>query len=313
MKVMFTQEVPKVVVVGSANFDMFLRTRKLPSPGETVIASSFQRSCGGKGANQAVAVARLGGQSIIVARLGEDEFGEKLMENFQKFGVDTRFVIHDSGASSGNAFVILDEQGENVVVVYPGANAKLDVTDLDPVIEEIKTSGVVVVQLEIPIPTVRKLASITKKYNVPFILNPAPVPREGITEILPMVNVLCPNQTEAQSLTGIRIDQPEDAFSAARKLREMGAESIVITLGPQGAILVSTESEEYIPATPVTVRDRTGAGDAFVGGLSFALAAGWSITKSVIFATNVAALSVTKVGTQSGLPTYEEVTSFLKR
>ncbi len=298
---------PKVVIVGSANVDLFFRTKTLPEPGETVVASAFRKSFGGKGANQAVAVAKLGGKAVMVCRVGTDASGEDLIENFKHAGVQTRYIVQDPGSATGMAFVTVDESGENTIVIYSGANCRLEEADIGTAIDEIRTSDVVVTQLEIPLSTVKKVAEISREVNTPFILNPAPVPLQDISDIMRFVDVLCPNQTEAQALTGQRIWGMEDAKRAARQLMQHGVKNVVLTLGSAGALLVRNGKEFHIPSPEVTVRDTTGAGDAFVGALAFSLASGCEILEAVQLSNCAAALSVTKDGTQTGLPTLKEV------
>jgi ribokinase len=296
-----------VVIVGSANVDLFFKTDELPSPGETVVASAYNRSFGGKGANQAVAVAKLGGRSIMVCRVGADESGSELLENFTRSGVDTRQVIRDPGNSSGMAFITVDREGENTIVIFPGANMKLGPSDLDAAMDQIRVSGAVVAQLEIPLQTVERIAAVSREHNVPFILNPAPAPARDISGILGNVDIICPNKTEAEALTGASIANIEDAKRAAHLLMESGAGSVVLTLGSSGALLVTGDTEHHIPSPTVHVRDTTGAGDAFVGSLAYFIASGRTISDAVRYASVAAALSVTKDGTQAGLPGLIEV------
>ncbi len=309
---MVPKELMSIVVVGSVNLDMFFRTDKLPDPGETVVATSVQKSYGGKGANQAVTVARLGGKAVMVCRVGQDSAGKELFDNFKRSGVYTKYVIHDPDFSSGTAFVIVDSHGENSIVIHPGANMKLSVADLDMTIDEIRNAGLVVAQLEIPVATVERAAEISKENKIPFILNPAPAPSEDISSILKNVDVLCPNKTEAEALTGQKILNVEDAKKAGAILLKSGVKNVVLTLGSTGALYVSKDTKQLFPSPRVTVRDTTGAGDAFVGSFAFSLCSGSTIPESVKFANVSAAISITKDGTQAGLPTCEEVREFSK-
>jgi ribokinase len=296
-----------VVIVGSVNIDRFLKTDNLPSPGETVAAAFFNKSYGGKGANQAVTISKLGGRAVMLCRVGGDESGEELINNFKKSGVDTRYVIRDPELSSGMAFVTVDKSGENTVVIYAGANGKLNPSDLDPVKDEIRSCSLLLSQLEIPFSTVERTAEIAREYHIPFILNPAPAPSQDISKILKNVDILCPNKTEAESLTGVNIQNVEDGKKACHALRDIGIKTIVLTLGASGALLVGEGIEHHLPSPPVSVRDTTGAGDAFVGAFAFSLASGNSMLDAVQFANVTAALSVTKDGTQTGLPRFDEV------
>jgi ribokinase len=299
-----------IVVVGSANADLFFRTKKLPAPGETVLASALKRSYGGKGANQAVAIARLGGRAVMVCRVGSDEHGKGIIMNFQREGVETRYISSDADAPTGSAFVTVDEAGENTIVVYTGANGKLGGEDVQRVFEVVKTAAVCVAQMEIPLRTIEKLAEAAQACNVPFILNTAPAPQSDISHIIEKVEILCPNRREAELLSGIRIHDVSDAVRAGRKLAGKGAKNVVITLGSDGAVLVTKDTERHVPAPKVSVCDTTGAGDAFVGGLAFAFASGKDLEGSIKFANIVAAISITKDGTQTALPTLDEVEKF---
>ena len=304
---------PSIVIVGSVNVDMFFRTGALPSSGETVIASAVKKSFGGKGANQAVAVARLGGMTMMVCRIGNDAAGKELFTNFKSEGVDTRHVIHDPETTSGMAFVTVDNRGENTIVIHSGANMKLSIPDLNGAMDDIRSSDLVVAQLEIPIPTVKRAAEISHENNIPFILNPAPAPSQDIAYILKKVDVLCPNETEAEALTGGKIRGIEDAKRAGIKLMKTGVKNVVLTLGSSGAVLVSKDGERHFPCPRVNIRDTTGAGDAFVGAFAFSLGHGSTISESVKFANVAAAISVTKDGAQSGLPALNEVNEVYHR
>ena len=305
-----TRGAPSIVIVGSANADLFFRTGKLPDPGETVIASTLSRSYGGKGANQAVAIARLGGRAIMVCRLGSDEHGKNIVMNFQKEGVVTRYISYDADSPTGTAFVTVDEKGENTIVVLTGANGKLGDDCIQSAYDAMKSSAACVAQMEIPLHAVEKVAEIARSCNVPFILNTAPAPRYDISHIIAKADILCPNRKEAEIISGIQIHDVSDAFHAGRKLVEKGAKNVVITLGSDGALLVTKDSEAHVSAPKVTVRDTTGAGDAFVGGLTFAFASGKSLVESIKFANVVAAISITKDGTQTALPGLDEVMRF---
>jgi ribokinase len=304
---------PVITVVGSANLDLFLRTEKLPAAGETVVANQLARSFGGKGANQAVAIARLGGKARMVCRVGGDDSGHRLIENFAAQGVDTSHVKPDPECSSGTAFVTVDSEGENTIVIHPGANERLLPGDLESAEGDIGNSAVIVTQLEIPIPTVAKAAEIAQKWRVPFILNPAPAPSEDISEVLKKTDVLCPNRTEAERLTGHRVLGVDGAFRAGRELRNRGVHYVVITLGAEGAVLISEDLQEHFRVPEVQVLDSTGAGDAFVGAFAFFFASGESISCAVRLACIAAAISVSKEGTQSGLPTLDEVKELAER
>jgi ribokinase len=297
------------MVVGSANVDLFFKTDTLPIPGETVVATIFNKSYGGKGANQAVAISKLGGRAVMLCRVGGEETGKELIDNFTKSGVETKYVIRDPEVSSGMAFVTVDGQGENTIVIYPGANGKLSVADIDSIVDEIRSSHIVLSQLEVPLSTVQKTAEIASDCNVPFILNPAPVPSRDISKILEYVDILCPNKTEVESLTGVKIQNMDDAKKACGSLLNTGVKTVVLTLGAAGAFVFGNGIELHIESPRVKVRDTTGAGDAFVGAFSLSLASGKPIADAVKFANSTAAISVTKDGTQSGLPNFKEASA----
>jgi ribokinase len=298
---------PSVVVVGSANVDFFFKTDSLPSPGETVIASAFNKSYGGKGANQAVTVSRLGGRALMLCRVGGDASGNELLVNFDNAGVDTEYIIRDPKSSSGMAFITVDRKGENTIVIFSGANMRLSPSDLQGITDEIRNAKVVVSQLEIPIQTVRRTAEVARDKDALFILNPAPAPSQDISDILRLVDILCPNRRETESLTGVRMRSMDDARRASDRLRKKGVKRVVLTLGAEGAFLANEIMEQHIPCPPAAVRDTTGAGDAFVGALAYALASRSNMVDAVQFANVAAAISVTKDGTQTGLPTLDEI------
>jgi ribokinase len=304
---------PQVVVVGSANIDRFFRTFHLPAPGETVSAFSYARSFGGKGANQAVAAAKLGAVPVMICRVGGDSSGEDLLGNFMQAGVDTGYIIRDPMNTSGMAFITVDDTGENTIVIFSGANSNLSEADVETAAELIEKSDVAVCQLEIPLPTVKRVGEICRDAGTLFILNPAPVPQEDISDILRFADVLCPNQMESQVLAGTKIEGTDDAEHAARRLMDIGARAVVITLGASGAFLAEGDRMAHVPGYTVKVRDTTGAGDAFVGALAFSLGSGEEMIKAVDFANAAAALSVMKDGTQEGLPARTEVEKLMRK
>lgn len=300
----------KVTVVGSVNHDVFLRTKQLPACGETVIASKLWYNCGGKGANQATAVAKLGGESLMVCKVGDDDVGLKMKQNFDLNGVSTKHVRFESKESTGMAFVTVNEEGKNVIVVYPGANSKLSPDDLDLVKNDIKDSDVVVAQLEVPVNTIAKLSEMTREMGTTFVLNPAPVPTEDISYFLDRIDIICPNTSEAEKLTGLKINTIEDAKSAAKKMLAMGVGHVVITLGEKGALLADKEGVMHFPIKKVNAIDTTGAGDCFVGAFSCFLANGLDIKDAIVWANCASMVSVQREGTQSALPTMDEVGEF---
>jgi len=308
---MTRQSRPKVAVVGSSNMDLVVKSRRIPAIGETILGGDFIMVPGGKGANQAVAAAKLGAEVFFIAKLGDDVFGSQSLANFKKEGVNTRHVTRSAAAPSGIALIMVDDQGHNSIVVAPGANQKLSPNDVIKAKKDIASCGSVAAQLEIPLETVICAAQIANKSKVPFILNPAPA-RALPDELLKFVDVLTPNETEAQILTGISVSNTDTARKAADALLARGVKAVIMTLGSQGYLLVDGSSIDVVSAHKVTPVDTTAAGDAFTGGLAFGLAKGQSIRDAARFANCVAALSVTKMGAQTSMSTLRQVEKFIK-
>lgn len=300
----------KLVVVGSSNMDLVVRSPRIPVPGETILGGDFLVVPGGKGANQAVAIAKLGVRCILVARLGDDVFGRKSLENFQRENVDTRYVTLTPDTPSGVALITVDEAGNNAIVVAPGANARLSPEDVYRAQAEICSAGAVVAQLEIPLATVQCVAELAHRAGVAFILNPAPAQKLS-PSLLALVTVLTPNETEAQILTGVEVVDPESASQAADKLFSMGVKAAIVTMGSKGLLLAEGSRRDYISAEEVSVVDTTAAGDAFTGSLAVGVAQGHSLRDAALFANRAAALCVTKMGAQPSMPTMEEVCAFV--
>ena len=302
---------PKICVVGSSNIDLVVKSRRLPFQGETILGGEFLMVPGGKGANQAVAAAKLGAQVYFVAKLGEDIFGTQSFTNFKKEGVNTKYVTRTNKALSGVASIAVDEAGNNTIVVAPGANHLLISQDVKRAESAIASCGAIVAQLEIPVKTVEFAARLAKKFKIPFILDPAPAQKLS-SALFAMTDVIKPNETEARILTGVEVTDAKTAGRAAGKLLERGVKTIIITMGAKGCFVLNNEINEFFPAKKVKAVDSTAAGDAFVGGLAFCIARGKTILEAVLFASNVAALSVTKMGAQSSMPSMKEVEKFIK-
>jgi ribokinase len=298
------------VVVGSSNMDLVVRSPRIPVLGETILGSDFLMVPGGKGANQAVAIAKLGAHAIFVARLGDDVFGHKSLENFQKEHVDTRFVTLTPGVPSGVALITVDAAGNNAIVVAPGANAQLSPDDVYWAQSEIAAAGAVVAQLEVPLATVQCAAELARHTGVMFVLNPAPAQKLP-PALLAMTSVLTPNEVEAEILTGIKVVDPESACAAADLLLESGVKSVIVTMGAKGFLLAEGSRREHIAAEKVNAVDTTAAGDAFTGSLAVGLGQGHSLYDSALFANRAAALSVMRMGAQPSMPTMEEVCDFI--
>jgi ribokinase len=304
------QQVPKIAVVGSSNMDLVVKSKRIPVTGETILGGDFIMVPGGKGANQAVAAAKLGAQVFFIAKLGNDIFGLQSLNNFRKEGVNTRYVLQTQDAPSGVALIMVDEDGNNVIVVAGGANHKLTPEDVKEAESDIASSGALVAQLEVPIETVEFAAELANKFKVPFILDPAPA-RKLSSRLLNMVDVLKPNETEARILTGIEVKDQGSAEAAAQKLLECGVKNVILTMGAGGYLLVGKEGKEFVASRKVIAVDSTAAGDAFTGSLAVGLANGKTLTEAALFANNVAALSVTRMGAQPSMPTIEEIEEFI--
>ena len=297
---------PEIVVIGSSNTDMVVKIPSLPSPGETVLGGDFLVAAGGKGANQAVAAARLGASVGLVARIGRDMFGDQSIENFEADGILTDFVVRDESQPSGVALIMVDDAGENMIAVASGANAGLTCSDVERAGGYIEKSTVLLMQLEVPIEVVRFAAQLGKRSGCTVILNPAPAQTLD-RELLSDISILTPNEKEAEALTGIEPIDLETARSSAQILRDTGVESVVITLGEKGAYLLSDGYSGLIPAPRVVAKDTTAAGDAFNGALAHAISRDLELSESVKYANQVAALAVTRVGAQPSLPSREMV------
>ncbi len=297
----------RLVVVGSSNTDLIVRSDRLPQPGETVLGGDLITAPGGKGANQAVAAARLGAAVTFVARVGRDMFGEAALENFRREGLDTRYVIQDAAAPSGVALIVVGLDGQNLIAVAPGANGRLTPDDVAAARTAFAQAQVVLLQLETPIETVLAAAQAGRAAGVTVVLNPAPAPAYPLPPALyAAVDILTPNETEASLLTG----EPAPEAAAAALLNR-GVRTVIVTLGEAGA-LIATQPEDTrrVPGFQVHAVDTTAAGDAFNGGLGVALARGHPLDAAVRYANAVAALSVTKIGAQPSLPTAGDVAGF---
>jgi len=300
-----------IVVVGSSNTDMIMKLDRIPKPGETVLGGEFSTAAGGKGANQAVAAARAGGKVTFVARVGDDVFGRQAVDGFVADGIDTVHVITDPHAPSGVALIFVDERGENSIAVASGANAYLTRQDIHSARDAIASAEVLVTQLETPLDTVLAAVELAVEHGVRVVLNPAPAQPLG-EGILRHVSVLTPNETEADLLTGIEISDDAAALAAAQRLKALGVESVLITLGSRGAFMFDSDHEELIPGFEVEAVDTTAAGDVFNGALAVALAEGSALTEAVRFANAAAALAVTKLGAQPSAPSREEIERLLR-
>lgn len=301
-----------IVVVGSSNTDMIVQLPRIPRPGETLLGGEFSSAAGGKGANQAVAAARAGGKVTYVARVGRDVLGEQAVAGFRKEGINTDFVTADKTAPSGVALIFVAKDGENSIAVAGGANARLSPADVKKAAKAIRSASMLVAQLESPLETVAAAGSIASKAGVPFILNPAPA-RELPDSLLQLVSILTPNETEAELLTGIKVKDDTSAKKAAAKLLARGVNTVILTLGARGALIVNAEGSQIIAGFKVNAVDTTAAGDTFNGALAVALAEGKQLQDAVKFANAAAAISVTRLGAQPSAPTRKEIAKLLKQ
>lgn len=300
-----------VVVVGSSNTDMVVKSDRLPRPGETVTGGQFYMAAGGKGANQAVAAARLGAHVTLVARVGTDIFGAQAIKNYDEEGIDTEWIIRDPDHPTGVALIVVDRNGENLIAVASGANHAMTVADVEAAATRIREADALLLQLEIPLEVVAHAADLAAQARVPVILDPAPAPEVPLdSHLLQKITYLTPNESEAERLTGIPVRDEASARQAAEKLLASGAQNIIITLGSQGALVASPGQMVHVPAFCVEAQDCTAAGDAFNGGLAVAIAQGRPLLEAVRYGHMVAALSVTRLGAQPSLPTAVEVTEF---
>lgn len=300
-----------VVVVGSSNMDLVARAPRIPVIGETLTGTDFFMVPGGKGANQAVAAARLGAEVVFIAKLGNDIFASKSLDNFKSVNINTKYIEQLDGVPSGIAVIAVDDQGHNIIIVVPGANARLMPEDVNRAESDIASAGVVVAQLEIPVETVERAAEIAQKHKVPFILDPAPA-RPLSDELLGMVGILKPNEIEAETITGIRVVDAASAAAAANALLAKGVKTVITTLGEKGFVIADRNGMDFVAGNRVRAADSTAAGDAFTGALAFGLANGQSVKDAAVYANAVAAVSVTKLGAQSSMPTKEQVDAFIK-
>lgn len=303
---------PKICVVGSSMIDLISKVPRLPKLGETLVGRSFHLGYGGKGANQAVMAAKLGAKVTMVNKVGRDVFGEGTLKNYQEQGIDTTHVMFDESRFSGVAPIFVDDNAQNFIVIVPGANLGLLPEDVQKAKHVILEADILICQLEILVETTLEAFRIAKSGQVRTILNPAPaalIPEE----LLQLSDICAPNETETELLTDLPVGTLSEAEAAARKLLSRGTGTVILTLGERGALLVDKDTVENIPAVKVDAVDPTGAGDAFIGSLAVYLAEGLSLQDAIRRANAVAALSVTRIGTQVSFPTRAEADNFLNQ
>lgn len=302
------QRAPRIVVVGSSNTDMVARTVRFPEPGETLMGKEFFVFPGGKGANQAVASARLGAEVTFVAKVGDDVFGRKAIDGFTREKINTAAIALDSVNPSGVALITVDDHGENTIVVAPGANNALVPADLERAASDFARADVVLAQLEIPLETVQCSAEMASVKGKTFILNPAPQ-RALPKELLRLVSILTPNEWELEALVGRGLKGMNDIERAAREMLSLGVGVVIVTLGSEGSAIVKPGTFLHVPAPKVKAIDTTAAGDVFNGALAVALGEQLPLEEAVAFANSAAALSVTRMGAQSSAPYRHELNS----
>ena len=297
-----------ICVIGSLNMDLVVNVDTMPKPGQTIIGSNFKEVPGGKGANQAVAMARLNGNVSMIGKVGEDGFGQTLINSLKNDKVDTTYIQTSKGAT-GVALITVDKNAQNSIVVSPGANFEVKEDDIDNNIEAIKNSDIVVLQLETPLNTIKYALNKAKELNKYTILNPAPAVKLD-DEIIKNVDLLTPNETELEIISGVSIETEEDIQKAAQIMIEKGVKELIVTLGSKGSLYINKEKSMIKKAYKVEAVDTTAAGDSYTGALAVALSQDKNIEDAMDFASKVGALSVLKEGAQSSLPTLEDVKNF---
>jgi len=297
----------KIVVLGSSNTDMVIKSERLPVPGETILGGTFLMNAGGKGANQAIAASRLGGDVTFICKTGNDFFGHQSIDLYGKENINTDYIFNDDKSPSGVALISVDRNGENCIVVAPGANLSLNKSDIDQAKDAIVNAGLLLMQLEIPVETVLYSAQIAKKHGVKVFLNPAPA-QPIPTDLISMLYMITPNKTEAESLSGIKVSDWKSAKCAADKIFELGVSVVVITLGSMGALVKDVDKYYEIPVTDkIEAVDTTAAGDTFCGALCVGISEGMELPEAVRFANKAAGISVTRMGAQSSIPYRKEL------
>jgi len=290
-----------VVVVGSLNMDLVLRVARSPEAGETLIGRDFATMPGGKGANQAVACARLGSRVLMVGRVGADAFGRDLREAMRADGIDSTFVSTDDHAATGVAMILVEDTGQNRIVVASGANATLAAPHLDAAAASIEQAALMILQLEVPLATVEDAIGIARRASVPVLLNPAPA--QALPDRLwPAIDYLVPNETEAALLAGCPVTDPQSAAAAAAVFRARGVRHVLVTLGEQGVLIAGPGGTQHVPAFPAQSVDTTAAGDTFIGGFATGLLEGMNLEQATRLGQQAAAFCVARLGAQPSIP-----------
>lgn len=295
-----------IFVIGSINTDMVAMTKNLPAPGETVMGGEFMMTAGGKGANQAVSAARLGGEVTMVGRLGEDIFGDQSIACLKRESINCDFIGRDPIAASGVALISVDDKGENHIVVAPGANNQLDQKKVRAALDSMPDNAIILLQLEIPLDTVAYIVEAARGTSRKVILDPAPAPTYPLN-FLNELYLITPNETEATKLTGIEVTDNKSAEVAAKKLMATGVKNVAITMGAKGVLLAQENTIKFIPSPKVKAIDTTAAGDCFNGALSVGIAIGLSLEEGIKRACHAASISVTRKGAQDSMPYIKEI------
>ena len=300
----------KIVVIGSSNVDLLMKMDHLPEKGETVTDAEFFQVYGGKGANQAVAAARAGGNVAFVNCVGEDAYTPQMVQNYKNDGIDTRFVFQEKGIASGHALIMIGSAGMNYLSVAPGANYKLTPARIKEAMPVIEQAAMIVMQYEIQEETIKYVIDIANRNGIPVMWNCAPA-RAFDVSYIPKINILVLNEVEAGFLAGMQVENESDAEVAAKKLVDSGVEKVIITLGSKGAFVLTKTEKVSVPAFKVKAIDTTAAGDTFCGAFAVALVEGKPLKDSLLFASAAAAISVTRLGAQPSAPIREEIDAFL--
>ena len=303
---------PRIAVVGSFMMDLVVQCNRLPLEGQTIVGQDFNTFVGGKGSNQAIAAARLGANVSMIGRVGTDNFGDELLKNLSAEDVDSQFVVKDTEMGTGVAMITVDANGDNTIVAVPKANMSLNPDNIDQAESAIAAADILLLQLEVSLLAVQRAAEIAKANGVPVLLNPAPARRIPM-ELMSLVDILVPNETETEFLTGFRLTDMESIKLAAKHLLEESVPTVVLTLGDQGALLATAEDIQLVPSYSVKAVDATAAGDAFCGTLAVSVARGDSWESAVNFANAAGALTVTKLGAAPSIPTREQVIELIER
>ena len=301
----------KIVVVGSLNMDLVVPAPRIPKPGETILgAGELQMIPGGKGANQSYGSARLGADVAMVGRVGDDAFGKELRENLGRVSVNTHHVTRDADTSTGVALIVVEESGQNSIVVSPGANGRVSPADVERAEEVTRPAHLLLLQLEIPLPAVIRAAQLARRHGVRVVLIAAPA-QPLPAELLSLVDILIPNETEAGLLSGHAVGTDDEMGQAAAILRQSGVKTIIMTMGSRGSLLITDAEMSHFPAIPIEPVDTTAAGDAFVSGFAVALAEGMPMPAAVRHGNAAGALAATRLGAQPSMPGRDDLERML--